>query len=670
MNIESKKLKAAFGIKPKLLSTIITSVLIIVFILLYFTYDQTTKLFLNNSEQLMVAQTQSVINEIETWMAKVTATLDSQRDTLEFFSSSEADILEYVNHTTGQSDAYPAGIYVGTTEGKVIHSSFVPNSEYNMFEKAWYIDGLTFDKFTLGGVYFDQDSNTNVVAASSVLKNKDGSIRGVAAADVYLNSVSSIVSDISIEKSGGVFLIDTTSGFILGHKNQSIVGTTVSEQKDALIQWAASEINSNNYGFQSQIIEGEEYYLDMMHVIETKWVAVAYVPSSEVTTELTQLNKTLIVIGSIGSIILILLIERFIHFIVRPIKKLTKVITTMTDGDFTLDSNIKTKDEIGIMAIQLQNFILRMRTILKDTTQIAQQLNKHAIRSSETAELLSSSSILQSTRSTELSSSMNELSRSVTEVADSAGTLASATSSAGQQAEQAGLQMNDTFTISGKGRDDMDKISSSMAIISEEITQLAVSINNMGESTKEIESIVVLIRSIASETNLLSLNASIEAARAGDAGRGFTIVAEQIGKLADTSTNAVDNIEGLTKNISHLVAATTKQMNESVQMILDNQDVVDTANTTFQHIFETIDHTNQLLQKMNTNIGMADKESMDVAAITQEQSASVEEVTATMEEFKISAEQISDHSKAVANDAEDLSQMAEKLVEHMNIFTI
>lgn len=665
-----KKRKVKFGLKKKLLSSIVTSVIVIIGVLIMFTYVQTAVLILQDTREYIGANTYGVVSDIQTWVAEVTTSLEQERDSLEYFGMDEAQELEYIKHTAGRNEAYPAGIYVAVTDGRLIHASFVPGPEFNIFEKPWYINGIKSEEFILGDVYFDEDSQSYVVGASGVLKDSKGQVRGVAAADVYLDSVSKVVADVTIKESGGAFLIDTNTGFIIGHRDEEYVGTVLSEQKGELYTFAADAIQNKNYGLTSQQFRDDMYYVELQPVENTAWVAVTYVPRTEALVGLADLSKDLIIIALISALLLVILIERFVHIIVKPVKRLTNVIDSMSDGDFTQDTNIRTNDEIGMMGNRLQQFIETMRDMIRNINTISQELNAQAGREAETAGAISESSKIQSERTIELTDAMDELARSVGEVANSAGVLAFATKETQDEGQAVAGQMDQTVTVSKNGRDDMEKIAVSMINVKSKIKELEESVGHVDESTKEIEKIVALIREIAEQTNLLSLNASIEAARAGEAGRGFAVVADQIGKLAGTSRDAVGDIEELTKNIGSLVRQTNVQMKENAGMIEESTEIVEQTRENFGVIYENIVQTGRAIDKMCSEVEKADKESTDVAAVTEEQSASVEEILATCEELKASAIKVNENGRVIAEDAAGLSKVSENLVEFMNRFRV
>lgn len=147
-----------------------------------------------------------------------------------------------------QNEAYPAGLYVALTDGSLYHASFAPGPDFDARSKSWYQDGIKSDAFILGDVYFDEDSQSCVVGASGVLKDRDGTVRGVAAADVYLDSISKIVSKVQIEDTGGILLVDTRTDTIIGHRDSAVTGQRLSEMSEDMYVYANEHIRGGKRG--------------------------------------------------------------------------------------------------------------------------------------------------------------------------------------------------------------------------------------------------------------------------------------------------------------------------------------------------------------------------------------------------------------------------------------
>ena len=196
---ERAGVQRGMNITAKLVLAIIVSVAIAVGVLLGVVYYQMSHTLLEQSENLLKTTTEKTLQETKAWMNKTLTMLETQRDTIEYEDMDIPAMEEYIKHTVDQNDAYPAGLYVALTDGSLYHASFVPGPDFDTFSKSWYQNGLRSEDLIMGDVYFDEDSQSYVVGASGVLKAKDGSVRGVVAADVYLDSISKIVSGVKME---------------------------------------------------------------------------------------------------------------------------------------------------------------------------------------------------------------------------------------------------------------------------------------------------------------------------------------------------------------------------------------------------------------------------------------------------------------------------------------
>lgn len=156
-------MRRGWGITGKLVFSIIGSVIIIVGILLALVYWQMSKALLEKSEALIRSTTEQTIQETCAWINTILATMEAERDTIEYEDMDGQVLREYIRHTADPTSAFPAGLYVVMTDNTVYHSSFVPGPDYDASVKAWYQNGLKSRDIILVDVEFDEDSQTNVV---------------------------------------------------------------------------------------------------------------------------------------------------------------------------------------------------------------------------------------------------------------------------------------------------------------------------------------------------------------------------------------------------------------------------------------------------------------------------------------------------------------------------
>lgn len=671
VNQKNKKRSSGIGLKIKLLGVLLPIVICVIAVVVSIVYTNTERIVLEKSEDVLKTSTESVCSQISGWMAEITAALDAQRDMLEYYDMPDEEILGFVRHTAGRYEAFPTGIYMATSEGKLIHPSFDPGPDFNVYDREWYQEGVGSERFAFGAVYLDADTQSYVVSVSGEVKNAAGNAAGVVAADIYLDTISDIVRQVQLEETGGVFLAESSTNTVIGHKDADMVGVQLSGQEDVLYRGISEKIAEGQTGIGTVASgSGEEMYIDIEQIPDSSWLVVSYVPHSEILSGLSQLTRIVIAVACIGCLILAVLMERLIHVIAKPVKALNGTMASMTDGDFTVEVNVKTRDEIGQMASGVKRFIGVMRKIIQQISQISAQLNGQAEDSALISSELSDASRLQKGSMEELNRTVNELTRSISEVAEMANSLSVLVSDTTEQGAAADEKMKGAVAASDHGRRDMNRITLSMKDISEKMDSLEQCAVQMDGSIGKINSIVGLIREIAEETNLLSLNASIEAARAGEAGKGFAVVADQIGKLAGTSKSAVDDIAVLTEEISNIVSQTVQETKESAGVIYESRNLVSDTEKSFEEIFESVGSTNEVVGSMIEKIRDVSEIATSVAGITQEQSAASEEILATAENMRENAEKVFEHSKKVAKDAAGLKENAKLMEENMEKFTV
>ena len=162
---EKKKTKTAsakrrgLGLTVKLTAAVIISVMIAVSALLAVVYQRMSQTLLQKSEEMLHTTTEKTLQETKAWMNGTLAMMKMQRDTIEYENMDVTAIAEYVKHTAGQNEAYPAGLYVALTDGALYHASYVPGPDYSPLEKGWYLIGLESEEIVLSDVYLTRPAS-------------------------------------------------------------------------------------------------------------------------------------------------------------------------------------------------------------------------------------------------------------------------------------------------------------------------------------------------------------------------------------------------------------------------------------------------------------------------------------------------------------------------------
>ncbi|MCI8485384.1 MAG: methyl-accepting chemotaxis protein [Lachnospiraceae bacterium] len=664
------KIKALQGIKGKLLVAIIPCVTLAIIIIIGLSYSVSKSIITDQAKKELTAETRTQTGEIETWSEGILSTLRMIHHDLDSMQMNEEETREYLQSIVGMNENFPTGVYIGDDQGNYLDlSGWEPGEDFVVTERDWYQEGLQHEEFTYGSPYLDADTGEYIVSATTLLKGLKG-VTTVAAADVFLNSVSERISEIKVMDTGTAFLIDKNSKEILAHQNKELVGSKITGLNNPFLEKVSEKVDSNNLKAELVPVEKDNYYVVTEPIDGTDWILVSAIKEDDILKDLYSLRQKMILILFLAVLVIFVFVVRIVHVIILPIKSLTEDIGRITEGDFTVEINAKGQDEISKMGLSMQKFIESMRKTIGEIFSISNQLNEQAEMSSEVSETLYGSASNQSDSMQELKNTVEELAKAVSEVAENATSLAIFVSKTGENGANAREKMEETVRISKKGKDDMGQVKDAMEMIQVSVGQLEESVGKVGGSTEEIKRFVDIIGDIASQTNLLSLNAAIEAARAGEAGKGFAVVAEEIRNLAETSADSVRQISEITSEINHLVEDAVEKTKISTGNINESSNLILTASGTFQKIYETVGTTNDIVQEIIENVEKVDEVAASVAAITEEQSACAEEILATAENLANEAVSVTGNSEDVAESAQNVAVNAEKLIGEMKRFKV
>lgn len=657
----SKQKKSITSIKTKILTAVSALVLILVLILILLSYMISKNIIEDKSKQVLELSVKNQASQMEAWMTESLNVFNTFKENLETMDYTDEQIQTLLDSYLGKSSNYPDGFYIADSDGKVMQADGVEYKKTISDDPVWYTGGLTRVNMAFGDV-FTNEAGDEVISASAILRDSDKT--RVIAIDVPIAHIQVIVNSFISMDDAQAVLIDRSTMNILSQSDDSLSGSLSDDS--GFLGTIGDKIDEQDY----DSISLDNNIVDFREISGTNWVLVSYVPEASIFAELVSLRTTMAIVAVVILIILLVLMERMVNYMIKPIKSLTDSIVMMASGDFTVDIKTKGNDEITVMGQSMKDFAASMRKMINDIVNASETLQGQAESSSTVSGGLYEASLTQSKTIDNLNETVDQLSASVQEIAENATSLAMVVSETKDSSMEAEQKMNETVTVAESGKSDMEKVGEAMNVIQSSINSLQESIDEVGTASSEINNIVSMIGEIADETNLLALNASIEAARAGDAGRGFAVVASEIGGLADDSNKSVQKIQGLIDQVTSLVAETVEKAKQSVDEISSSSELVNQAVNTFDTIYDNIINANQVVNNMAASMSQVESVATNVAAITEEQAASAEVISGNAGNIATESQNITNDSEKVADTAKELADTSENLMTQIKSFRV
>lgn len=665
--MQQQEKKKSLSIRIKLVGIVIPIVLVI--IISFFALAR--NVVLKNSQEAVLAKSQKYAEEISAWTSRIFGELQVYQNTIEEDNfANDAAVLKYLETTVGKNDAYPVGIYLGDDSGVYLDGSgWVPDADWVLTERDWYVDGKNNEELAFGEPYYDSMTGQVCVSASVHMDYKKAT--RVLASDVYLDYVSGIVSDVSRQSIMDAFLVTKNSQTIIAHIDAEMMAVTLgAEGVDSLYTNIGNALAADKSGIVSVNGDGGKYVVCLNPVENTDWYLVTYVKEQQVLFDLYQMQAIMVLIAVVATIGLILAILRVMNGVVRPVRKMTDAIDRIAEGDFSYNLETKGNDEVARMGRNMQMFITGMRSTISEISNTAKWLESQSLENSEVSDSLKTASGKQAQEMEVLEEMVEQLSGAAEEASAQMDSLASLIQETHEEGVVADRLMQESVVMSQNGKKDMEYIDKGMSNINESITMLSEQIDKVGDIVLQIGNMVDMIIDIADETNLLSLNASIEAARAGEAGRGFAVVAEQIGKLATNSSVAADTISKLTGEIRSTVDAAVEQMKASVTEVQANVSLVTEAGATFEDLYGKVDETNSRVEQMLELVIKVDEVAKQMDVISRSQAEAAEQIVQSTDALNSQTRTVKEGSNAVAEGAEGLKKESNALMSRISKFKV
>lgn len=557
-------------------------------------------------------------------------------------------------------------VYVGLADRRFLDGTgWIPPQDYDPRTRTWYKQALEAQGAYYTDVYIDAITKKPVISITQAIRSGN-QVVGVVGVDLMLQETQDVAKTIKAGKTGTAFILNREGGYVY-HETLKLEDNILKLQNGAFAQ-PGKEFLSGKPVFQEFTFNGVKKIYASDPVGKTGWTLVVAAPQSELLEPISNM-AILSAGGSVIGVILIMLVLFFIaRSIANPVKEMANVAQQVSTGNLTVQvRHPGTKDEIGVLAESFLNMITNLRTLVSQTSQSAEQLaasseelTASAGQSAEAATNVAQSIVSVAEGTEKQARAVDQTSNAIKTITQSIQKLSAKSKSVSDMAAQAA-------TAGKVGQQAIDRAGSQMNQINESAKTVQKAVDDLSTSSQKIQEIVVLITGIAGQTNLLALNAAIEAARAGEHGRGFAVVADEVRKLAEQSEAAAQQIAAMIRSNVTNIDGAVNAMGETGQNVMAGMKVMEEAGRSFATIAGLVGKVSIEVEAMSGSIVevAGASESVGNSAklienISRETSAQTETVSAATEEQSASAQEISSASQTLAHLAQELQETTRK----------
>ncbi|MGE4317655.1 MAG: methyl-accepting chemotaxis protein [Deferribacterales bacterium] len=504
---------------------------------------------------------------------------------------------------------------------------------------AWYQTPLRDGKpYIAEPATYSFDGKDIVTVTVSYPFTVDGKIVGVAGVDVLLDDIKTMISDITLYETGFAFLLSGRGSYIT-HKDAELNGKKTEDEKVTKV----IEDNKTDVVMDS----GSITIYTPLKISKTDYTYVfgVKVPQSEVFSVLQSLKYTVLVIAVAATAVVIVILLIVVNQLIRKLggepDEVISVMQKVAAGDFTAELRLKNNDNFSMvysiksMINNLSNMIKELRSTADRLRDASSDLSSGAIELSESMSSQSESTGIIATAATEMTRTTSDIAENLTEISGFA-------------------QM--TWEKVNTGKKAVEDSLDGVVRIKTTVDGSAELVNGLGEKSDEIHNIVNVISDIADQTNLLALNAAIEAARAGEHGRGFAVVADEVRKLAERTQSATTEISSLVSGTRTEVQKVTQSMSGVTQQVHDG--------------VESSKQISKILEELESEVSKLQEMVHSISSATQEMASTSNQIFEDIKNVAIISSEVKKTSDSIAENSSGLAGISDTLKSDMQKFKV
>ncbi|PIB45236.1 chemotaxis protein [Pseudomonas sp. 2822-15] len=529
--------------------------------------------------------------------------------------------------------------YVGDSKGAfTIRPDTKMPDGFDPRVRPWYKGAQSSNGSTLTEPYIDAATGQLIISVATPSARAGQSI-GVVGGDLSLQTLVDNIGALNFGGMGYAFLV-SADGKVLVHPDKNLVMKTLADmypKNTPKISGDFSEVEANG---KDNIVT----FTPIKGLPSVNWYLGISVDKDKSFAMLSKFRTSAVIATIIAVVIIIALLGMLIRVLLQPLHVMTRAMQDIADGegDLTRRLNIQNHDEFGTLGNAFNRFVERIHTSIREVSSATEQVNEVALRVVSASNSSMVNSDEQANRTNSVAAAINELGAAAQEIA--------------RNAAQASHQASDARHLAEDGQQVVERNIKAMNQLSEMISASSSNIEALNSKTVNIGQILEVITSISQQTNLLALNAAIEAARAGEAGRGFAVVADEV------------------RNLAHRTQESAQQVQKMIEELqVGARDSVSTMSESQRHSLESVEIANLAGERLNSvtqRIGEIDGMNQSVATATEEQTSVVESINMDITEINTLNQEGVENLQSTLRACTDLEQQAARLKQLVGSFRI